>query len=86
MEKVKQKDKDDLCYVCHKNAINIMVMPCMHAYLCKKCAMRMASGKCKICKEFYIDVKGIIPGEPINNYNNEDEDEIEEGEKGVGEK
>ena len=75
MEKNEQKKDDNLCYVCHKNQINIRVIPCGHAYLCRKCAMRMASGKCKICHEFYLYVKGIIPGEPLNDEDDESNDE-----------
>ena len=75
MEKSNQKEEDNLCYVCHKNLINIRVMPCRHAYLCRRCSMKMASGKCKICHDFYLFVKGIIPGEPLNYDSDENEDE-----------
>ena len=77
MEKNNQKVDDKLCYVCHKNLINFRVMPCRHAYLCKRCSMKMASGKCKICHDFYNFVRGIMPGEPLN-YDSDDEDEKEE--------
>ena len=77
MEKDNQKEDDKLCYVCHKNLINIRVIPCGHAYLCKRCSMKMASGKCKICHEFYLFVKGIMPGEPLKIDSDEDEDERE---------
>ena len=80
MEKNEKKENDYLCYVCHKNLINIRVMPCRHAYLCKKCSMRMASGKCKICHDFYLYVKGILPGEPLNS-DSDDDDEEEDGKK-----
>ena len=52
-----------ICIVCHKNPIEYRVMPCRHAYLCKKCSMKMASGgKCKICHEFFVECKRILPG------------------------
>ena len=35
--------------------------------------MRMASGKCKICHDFYLDVKGIIPGESLDNDSDDDD-------------
>ena len=75
MEKDGQKKDANLCYVCKKNKICIRVLPCKHAYLCRRCAMRMASGKCKICHEFYLYVKGMIPGEPLDNEDNDSNDE-----------
>ena len=75
MEKDGQKKDDNLCYVCKKNKICIRVLPCRHAYLCRRCAMRMASGKCKICHEFYLYVKGMIPGEPLDNEDSDSNDE-----------
>ena len=74
MEKTEKNKNDNLCYICHKKQINIRVMPCGHAYLCRRCAMKMASGKCRKCHEYYIDVKGIPPGEPIND-SDDDNDE-----------
>ncbi len=75
MEEGKKKDvAKDICYVCHKNKINFRVEPCRHAYLCKKCSMKMMSGKCKICHEFYDGGSTILPGEPLNLYSDEEED------------
>ena len=70
-----QENKDNMCIVCHKNPISYRVMPCRHGYLCKKCSMKMASGgKCKICHEFFVECKRILPGEALNP---EDEKEKE---------
>ena len=73
-----QENKDNICIVCHKNPIGYRVMPCRHGYLCKKCSMKMASGgKCKICHEFFVECKRILPGEALNP---EDEKEKEKDE------
>ena len=81
MEKNEKNKNDNLCYVCHKNQINIRVMPCGHAYLCRKCAMKMASGKCRKCHDYYIDVKGILPGEPLSDDSDDDNDEKSDNNK-----
>ena len=65
-----------ICIVCHKNPIEYRVMPCRHAYLCKKCSMKMASGgKCKICHEFFVECKRILPGESLNPEDDKKEEE-----------
>ena len=70
------KQDNNLCYVCKKNEITFRVMPCRHAYLCKKCSMKMASGgKCKICHEFFVECKKILPGEKLNPEEEDDDDE-----------
>ena len=57
----KEEQHDNICLVCKKNPICYRVMPCRHAYLCKKCSMKMASGgKCKICHEFFVECQRII--------------------------
>lgn len=62
-----------LCFVCKKNEITFRVMPCGHAYLCKKCSMKMASGgKCKICHEFFVECKRVLPGEPLSEEKKEE--------------
>ena len=34
--------------------------PCGHAILCKKCAMKMATGgKCMRCGEFFVQLKRV---------------------------
>ena len=64
MEKREKNIEDDICKVCKKEKISYRVMPCRHAYLCKKCSMKMASGgKCKICKEFFVECQRILPDE-----------------------
>ena len=82
MEGGEQKDNNNLCYVCKKNDISYRVMPCRHAYLCKKCSMKMASGgKCKICHEFFVECKRILPGEPLNPDNEKEKDDNSDDEK-----
>ncbi|MCQ2815662.1 MAG: hypothetical protein MJ252_00200 [archaeon] len=63
MEKKEEEkeEQDTICRVCKKEKVTYRVMPCGHAYLCKKCSMKMASGgKCKICHEFFVECKRII--------------------------
>lgn len=75
MEGGEQNKKDNLCFVCHKNEISYRVMPCRHSYLCKKCSMKMASGgRCKICHEFFVECKRIMPGEALNPEDEKDKD------------
>ena len=67
---------NNLCLVCKKNEITYRVMPCRHGYLCKKCSMKMASGgKCKICHEFFVECKRILPGEPLNPENEKEKED-----------
>ena len=76
MENAEKKTEDNLCKVCHKNEITYRVMPCRHAYLCKKCSMKMASGgKCKVCHEFFVECKRIMPGEEKDEPKKEENDE-----------
>ena len=76
MEGGEQKENNNLCFVCKKNEITYRVMPCRHGYLCKKCSMKMASGgKCKICHEFFVECKRILPGEALNPDNEKDKDD-----------
>ena len=74
MESGENQNNGNLCYVCKKNEITYRVMPCRHGYLCKKCSMKMASGgRCKICHEFFVECKRILPGEPLNQEKEKDE-------------
>ena len=62
----KEEQHDNICLVCKKNPICYRVLPCRHAYLCKKCSMKMASGgKCKICHEFFVECQRILTGDEI---------------------
>ena len=62
----KEEQHDNICLVCKKNPICYRVMPCRHAYLCKKCSMKMASGgKCKVCHEFFVECQRILTGDEI---------------------
>ena len=76
MEGGEQNNYNNLCLVCKKNEITYRVMPCRHGYLCKKCSMKMASGgKCKICHEFFVECKRILPGEALNPENEKDKED-----------
>lgn len=45
------------CLSCKKYPITYMCMPCRCPTLCKKCAMKMATGgKCKICGNLFCDM------------------------------
>jgi hypothetical protein len=63
MEKDKNSDCDNInifCLVCHKDKIEYMCMPCRCSVLCRKCAMKMATGgKCKICKELFSELRRV---------------------------
>lgn len=49
------------CLVCHLSQVNYMCVPCMCPTLCSKCAMKQATGgKCKTCKQFFVQLKRII--------------------------
>ena len=66
MEKEEKNIEDDICKVCKKEKISYRVMPCRHAYLCKKCSMKMASGGiCKVCHEIFVECQRILPGDEI---------------------
>ncbi len=50
-----------LCLVCNKDEMEYMCMPCRCNTLCRKCAMKMATGgKCKVCKELFSELKRIV--------------------------
>jgi hypothetical protein len=52
---------NNLCWICKKDEIVYACMPCRCEILCKKCAMKMATGgKCKQCKELFSECKKII--------------------------
>ena len=54
-------NSDVVCLVCHKDKIEYMCMPCRCNVLCRKCAMKMATGgKCKICKELFSELKRVL--------------------------
>jgi hypothetical protein len=57
----KSETDTKLCLVCDKSVIEYSCMPCRCEILCKKCAMKMATGgKCKKCKELFTECKRII--------------------------
>ncbi len=60
---IEEKKENTLkeCIICRKNKLEYMCMPCRCKILCKKCAMKMASGgKCRNCKNFFVECKRIL--------------------------
>ncbi|EWM27847.1 hypothetical protein Naga_100318g3 [Nannochloropsis gaditana] len=46
------------CLACRECEISYECMPCMHAALCKKCAMKQATGGlCKQCKRPFSELR-----------------------------
>lgn len=65
-----EEDKSKICWACKKDPISYRVMPCRHEYLCRKCSMKMASGgKCKICKEYFVECQRIIANDQYDEKN-----------------
>lgn len=62
-ENFKKEDDEQnnrLCLCCKKNPIEYSCVPCNCHTLCKRCAMKMATGgKCKICKELFVGLRRI---------------------------
>lgn len=55
-----EEQDNDYCIICEKNKREYMCMPCRCEILCKKCAMKMATGgKCRRCKELFTECKRI---------------------------
>ncbi|KAK9721398.1 hypothetical protein K7432_003428 [Basidiobolus ranarum] len=51
---------DELCLVCKKLPISYAPRSCGCPTLCKKCAMKQATGgKCRKCGEFFAELKKI---------------------------
>ena len=52
------------CFICKNNESNDKLFkyyPCGCCALCKKCAMKIATGgKCKICKQLYSSVTSFV--------------------------
>jgi hypothetical protein len=49
---------ENLCTGCHKAPIEFAASNCQHRLFCRKCSMKVASGgKCRICGEWYADLK-----------------------------
>lgn len=49
-----------ICIICKdsEKKVEYMCMPCRCKILCKKCAMKMATGgKCKNCKKLFVECK-----------------------------
>lgn len=54
-------NKDKICLCCKTEKIEYMCLPCQHHVLCRKCAMKMATGgKCKVCGELFPSLKRIV--------------------------
>lgn len=55
------RDDDELCYVCHTNKSVYAPINCRHLTLCKKCAMKQATGgRCKVCKILFSELKKVL--------------------------
>ena len=60
MDENKENIDNKNCIICKIGKIEYMCMPCRCQILCKKCAMKMATGGiCKICKEMFAEAKRI---------------------------
>mmetsp|Transcript_16821 Transcript_16821/g.36182 ORF Transcript_16821/g.36182 Transcript_16821/m.36182 type:complete len:687 (+) Transcript_16821:102-2162(+) len=69
-----QADKpqeEKVCIVCLTEEVEIMLLPCRHAVLCRECAATVregrlgADGKCPICR---IPIKGVVLGHFLEDY------------------
>jgi hypothetical protein len=48
------------CLCCNKNPIKYAADPCMHAFACTKCAMKLATGgRCKVCKQHFFELRDV---------------------------
>ena len=57
----KKENKNSICLICYQNEITYACMPCRCKILCKKCAMKMATGgKCRKCTELFTECKRLI--------------------------
>jgi len=49
------------CMICKRDKVEYMCFPCRCKILCKKCAMKMASGgKCRKCTKLFVQCKRIL--------------------------
>ena len=63
-----------LCLICGKEPIGYACEPCGCAILCKRCAMRMATGgKCKQCGKFFIQCSRYEGPAPVDSSDDEGE-------------
>ena len=54
-------DFNKKCLLCREADITFMCEPCRCEILCKKCAMKIATGgKCKSCQNFFFGLRKII--------------------------
>ena len=58
--------KEAVCSKCSKGeCVTHFAIPCRCFSVCKPCAMRMATGgKCKLCNDFFVGFKLILPTKP----------------------
>lgn len=63
-EKNETNNKDikvEKCYICHESQITYMCLPCRCECLCKRCAMKIATGgKCRNCQKFFSGLRKIL--------------------------
>ena len=56
-----KKESGELCGICQKHNYTHTAIPCRCFNVCKKCAMKMATGgKCCICHEYFTNFKLLI--------------------------
>lgn len=54
-------DAAECCGVCQNEKYTHAAMPCRCFNVCKKCAMKMATGgKCQLCNEYFTHFKLIV--------------------------
>lgn len=67
------------CMACKKSPPAMRSTPCGCYSVCKKCAMKMATGgKCKTCKQFFT---GFSSKESSDVGDDDDDDDDSKGEK-----
>ena len=47
------------CKICFEEVIGVAVLPCGHAFMCVKCAERLALRECSICRRLVVKVVKI---------------------------
>ena len=58
-----------ICLVCHKNTIEYCGLCCGKPSLCKRCAMKQATGgRCRVCSVMFGQLKRIDPFAFENSY------------------
>lgn len=62
------------CRICAKEPVGYECNPCGCAILCRRCAMRVATGgKCKQCGKFFISVRRVQAVPPSSDEDSDGE-------------